>query len=61
METNDEWITQRTGIRRRHVLGEDETLVCLDARVWEACRVKQPLIGKSMEEPEFEFICNCNS
>ena len=26
METNDEWIASRTGIRRRHILGKDETL-----------------------------------
>ena len=26
METTDEWITQRTGIRRRHVMEDEETL-----------------------------------
>jgi hypothetical protein len=26
VETNDEWITTRTGIRRRHVLGPNETM-----------------------------------
>lgn len=27
VETNDEWITSRTGIKKRHILAEDETLV----------------------------------
>lgn len=27
VDTNDEWITTRTGIKRRHVLGEGETMV----------------------------------
>lgn len=27
METNDDWIASRTGIRRRHVLGDGESLV----------------------------------
>ena len=26
VETNDEWITSRTGIKKRHILGEGETL-----------------------------------
>ncbi|KAG2486671.1 hypothetical protein HYH03_014726 [Edaphochlamys debaryana] len=26
VDTNDEWITTRTGIKKRHVLGKDETL-----------------------------------
>ncbi len=29
VDTNDEWITTRTGIRRRHVLGKGETLSSL--------------------------------
>mmetsp|Transcript_55224 Transcript_55224/g.103527 ORF Transcript_55224/g.103527 Transcript_55224/m.103527 type:complete len:407 (-) Transcript_55224:49-1269(-) len=32
VETSDEWISQRTGIRRRHVLGPDETLASLSAK-----------------------------
>jgi 3-oxoacyl-[acyl-carrier-protein] synthase-3 len=27
VDTNDEWITSRTGIKRRHVLAEGETMV----------------------------------
>lgn len=27
VETNDEWISQRTGISKRHVLSRDDTLV----------------------------------
>ena len=26
VETNDDWIATRTGIRRRHILGKDESL-----------------------------------
>jgi 3-oxoacyl-[acyl-carrier-protein] synthase-3 len=29
IDTNDEWITQRTGIKRRHVLGVDDSLGAL--------------------------------
>ncbi|CAJ1408984.1 unnamed protein product [Effrenium voratum] len=32
METNDEWISQRTGIRRRHVLRPEESLASLSAK-----------------------------
>lgn len=28
VETSDEWITTRTGIKRRHILSEGETLTC---------------------------------
>jgi len=31
LDTNDEWISQRTGIRRRHVLGPDESLESISA------------------------------
>ena len=38
METTDEWITQRTGIRRRHVLQPEESLVCGRPRSsWQSC------------------------
>ena len=32
VETNDEWITARTGIRKRHVISGDETLTSLCAK-----------------------------
>lgn len=35
MDTNDEWITQRTGIRRRHVLKSSESLASLSAKAAE--------------------------
>lgn len=35
MDTNDEWITQRTGIRRRHVLHSSESLASLSAKAAE--------------------------
>ena len=31
IETSDEWITQRTGIRQRHIAGDDETTASLGA------------------------------
>ena len=31
IETSDEWIVQRTGIRQRHIAGEGETTVSLGA------------------------------
>ena len=27
VETSDEWITDRTGIKKRHIAGDDETTV----------------------------------
>jgi len=35
MDTNDEWITQRTGIRRRHVMHSSESLASLSAKAAE--------------------------
>ena len=32
VDTSDEWITQRTGIRQRHIAGEGETTVTLGTR-----------------------------
>ena len=29
VETSDEWIAQRTGIRQRHIAGDDETTASL--------------------------------
>lgn len=31
VETSDEWIAQRTGIRQRHIAGDDETTASLEA------------------------------
>jgi len=31
VDTTDEWITQRTGIKQRHVVGEGETTATLGA------------------------------
>lgn len=31
VETNDEWIVQRTGIKQRHVVGENDTVVTMAA------------------------------
>ena len=32
VDTNDEWIVTRTGIRERHIAGEDETASTMGAR-----------------------------
>ena len=52
VETNDEWITTRTGIRKRHILGQGETLsghaAAASLRALEmagACSVWRPLAG----------------
>ena len=29
VDTSDEWISQRTGIKKRHIIGENENLVSL--------------------------------
>ena len=36
VETSDEWIVQRTGIRQRHIAADDETTASLG----EACRAR---------------------
>ncbi|MBM4193281.1 MAG: ketoacyl-ACP synthase III [Gemmatimonadetes bacterium] len=47
IETNDEWIRERTGIRLRHVAGEGETLTSLGA---EAARVAMQAAGVTAGE-----------
>lgn len=47
VDTTDEWIFERTGIRERHIAGPDETIACMaDA----ACRQVLEVAGVSIEE-----------
>lgn len=46
VDTNDEWITSRTGIRSRHVLDENETLT---AHATSACQRALDMAGVSPE------------
>lgn len=47
VETNDEWISQRTGIRQRHVLGNDESIVSHATR---SCEKALEMAGVSRED-----------
>lgn len=47
METNDEWISQRTGIRKRHVLSTDERIV---SHATASCEKALEMAGVSRED-----------
>lgn len=47
VETNDEWITTRTGIKRRHILAEGETMAQHAAQ---ACTKALEMAGVSAED-----------
>lgn len=47
VETNDEWIAQRTGIRKRHVLGSGESIVSHAAA---SCEKALEMAGVSRED-----------
>lgn len=47
VETSDEWIASRTGIRRRHILGADESVADHAAR---ACRSALDMAGVAPED-----------
>uniref|UniRef100_A0A1S6K813 beta-ketoacyl-[acyl-carrier-protein] synthase III n=1 Tax=Gambierdiscus excentricus TaxID=986170 RepID=A0A1S6K813_9DINO len=53
MDTSDEWIVQRTGIRRRHVMKPDESLVSLSAR---AARQALERAGMAAEEVDLVVL-----
>ena len=44
VETSDEWIVQRTGIRQRHIAADDETTASLGEA---AARRRSPMPGSS--------------
>lgn len=46
VDTNDEWITTRTGIKRRHILGEDESMAQHAAK---ACQQALDMAGVSAD------------
>ena len=51
VETNDEWISARTGIRKRHVISGDETLTSLCATA-----AKQALERANVKAEELDLI-----
>lgn len=51
MDTNDEWIVQRTGIRRRHVLKPDESLATLAATA-----ARQALESAQLPAEELDMV-----
>ncbi|MEM1194617.1 MAG: beta-ketoacyl-ACP synthase III [Pseudomonadota bacterium] len=51
IDTSDEWIIARTGIRQRHIAGEDETTASLAA---EAARIA--LIDAGLESADIDLI-----
>lgn len=53
VETNDEWIATRTGIRRRHVLAEGETMSTHAAA---ACKKALEMAGVSAEDVNIVLV-----
>lgn len=49
IETTDEWITQRTGIRQRHVAGEGETTSSMATQAALAALAKAGLTGRDID------------
>src|SRR5262249_54066372 len=47
VDTTDEWIMERTGIRERHIASPDETIACMADQ---ACRQVLAAAGVSVEE-----------
>eukprot|EP00475_Leptophrys_vorax_P006063 TRINITY_DN13700_c0_g1_i1.p1 TRINITY_DN13700_c0_g1~~TRINITY_DN13700_c0_g1_i1.p1 ORF type:complete len:419 (-),score=-0.83 TRINITY_DN13700_c0_g1_i1:251-1507(-) len=54
MDTSDEWIATRTGIRNRHVLSENESMTALAA---EASRKALEMAGVSPEDVDLIIMC----
>jgi len=54
VETNDEWITTRTGIKERHVIAEGESMTELTAQ---AARQALEMAGVSAEELDMVLMC----
>lgn len=54
VDTSDEWISVRTGIRNRRVLGEEETLTSLSV---EASRKALEMANVSPEEVDLVLLC----
>ena len=66
VDTNDEWITSRTGIRRRHIIGEGESLAqhgakacqqALDMAGVAAADVDMILLATSTPDDAFGSAC----
>jgi 3-oxoacyl-[acyl-carrier-protein] synthase-3 len=49
METNDEWIVQRTGIRRRHVAAEHETTASMSVHAARAAMKKAGITANDLD------------
>ena len=67
VETNDEWITSRTGIKRRHILGADESMAdhaaaaCLKALEMagvDAADIDLVLLATSTPDDAFGSACS---
>eukprot|EP00931_Biecheleriopsis_adriatica_P054838 TRINITY_DN32309_c0_g1_i1.p1 TRINITY_DN32309_c0_g1~~TRINITY_DN32309_c0_g1_i1.p1 ORF type:complete len:466 (+),score=95.49 TRINITY_DN32309_c0_g1_i1:82-1398(+) len=56
VDTNDEWITQRTGIKRRHVLKPDESLASLSALA-----AQRALESAQMAPEDVELVIHATS
>ncbi len=51
VDTNDEWITQRTGIKERRIAGDGETTATMGA---EACR--RALAAAGLQSPDIDLL-----
>jgi 3-oxoacyl-[acyl-carrier-protein] synthase-3 len=56
VDTNDEWIFSRTGIRQRHIAAEDESLADLCVRASQAALDDAQL---TVEEIDLIIVCTC--
>ena len=54
VDTNDQWIVERTGIRRRHILGEGEDLAGHSSR---AAQRAMEMAGLAPGEIDMVILC----
>lgn len=58
VETSDEWITQRTGIKQRYVVEENETVVTIGAK---AARVALDTAGLQPSDIDMIIVATCTA
>jgi 3-oxoacyl-[acyl-carrier-protein] synthase-3 len=56
LDTNDEWITQRTGIKQRHIISEREDVVSMGAQ---AARIALETAGLQPSDIDMIIVATC--
>lgn len=56
METSDEWIRERTGIKRRHIAGDDETTASISVK---AARRAMEMAGVTADDLDLIVVGTC--